>query len=80
MDFPHGQDDAAVFDWLDKKKFDKAITREKFKKYDADALMGLAEGKIIDFLGREDGDRLWALLNTAKQKAPQQAPQLAGKY
>jgi hypothetical protein len=78
MDFPHGQDKAAVMDWLNISEFD-ATVQEKFKKYNADALMGLEKDDIIELLGQDEGLRLWALLHTAKQKALELAQSPSGR-
>ena len=62
-DFPFGGDAAALRAWLDKHNFD----REVLQDYNADALMGLSKGDLLDELTPKHGLRLWGLLETARR-------------
>lgn len=61
-DFPHAGNVAQTRKWLDDNEF-KGV----FMGWKADAIMGLNEEKLLQYVPGENGDRLWALLNTAKQ-------------
>ena len=71
-DFPKGGDIQTTRKWLDDEGF-----REKFIGWKADAILGLEERRIIQFVGDEtEGLKLWGFLNTARQTP---APQSQGK-
>ena len=67
-DYPKGGDIEATRAWLDKEGF-----AGKFTGWEADALLGLEEHRIIQLVENEvEGLRLWGFLNTArKTPAPQ---------
>jgi hypothetical protein len=61
-DFPKGGDVEATRVWLNEKGF-----YGHFPNYAADSLLGQEKSDIIETLGKDEGLRLWGLLNTAKQ-------------
>ena len=61
-DFPRGGDAAMTRAWLDKKGFTGALL-----EWDADAIIGLIEEKIMAKVQGEKGEMLWGFLNTARQ-------------
>ncbi len=70
-DFPKGKDIEATRAWLDSKGFYNV-----FVGWEADKLLGADKSDIIDEIGLEKYNRLWGLLNTARQPLPQST----GKY
>jgi hypothetical protein len=61
-DFPKGCDVNATREWLDKKGFTGV-----FVDWEADAILGLSEAKIMEKVPGENGEKLWGFLNTARQ-------------
>jgi hypothetical protein len=61
-DFPKGGDISSTRTWLDRKGFIGI-----FNNWEADAIFGLSEEKIMAKVPGERGEMLWGLLNTARQ-------------
>ena len=61
-DYPKGGDVASTRAWLDKKGF-----TETFVRWEADAILGLSEERILSKVPGERGEMLWGFLNTARQ-------------
>ena len=61
-DYPKGGDVASTRVWLDKKGFIGI-----FNYWEADAILGLPEEKIMAKVPGERGEMLWGFLNTARQ-------------
>ena len=61
-DYPKGGDIASTRAWLDKKGFIGI-----FNNWEADAILGLPEEKIMVKVPGERGEILWGFLNTASQ-------------
>ena len=61
-DYPKGGDIASTRAWLDKKGFIGI-----FNNWEADAILGLPEEKIMVKVPGERGEMLWGFLNTARQ-------------
>jgi hypothetical protein len=61
-DYPKGGDIASTRAWLDKKGFIGI-----FNNWEADAILGLPEKKIMVKVPGERGEMLWGFLNTARQ-------------
>jgi len=61
-DFPRGGDVAMTRAWLDKEGFTGV-----FLEWEADAILGLTEEKIMARVHGERGEMLWGFLNTARQ-------------
>jgi hypothetical protein len=59
-DYPKGGDIASTRAWLDKKGFIGI-----FNNWEADAILGLPEEKIMVKVPGERGEMLWGFLNTA---------------
>jgi len=61
-DFPKGGDVASTRVWLAKEGF-----AGLFPGWEADALLGADKAYIIEIAGKNEGERLWGFLNTARQ-------------
>ena len=61
-DYPKGGDIASTRAWLDKKGFIGI-----FNNWEADAILGLPEEKVMVKVPGERGEMLWGFLNTARQ-------------
>ena len=63
-DFPHQGNSDSTQEWLVENGFDGY-----FANYKADSLIGLEEEDVFYFFqnNRSEGQRLWGLLNTARQ-------------
>ena len=64
MSFPVTGSAADVAEWLRIENFDKTII-DSFAKWNAKAMLGVMEDVVMRRAG-DDGERLWALLNTAR--------------
>ena len=64
MSFPVTGSAADVAEWLGTKLFAAPII-ENFANWDAEAMLGVTENVVMRRAG-DDGERLWALLNTAR--------------
>ena len=61
-DFPKGGDVESTRVWLAKEGF-----AGLFPGWKADALLGADKAYILKKTGEDEGERLWGLLNTARQ-------------
>ena len=64
MSFPLTGNDADVEKWLRTKSFTE-LTIKNFADWDAEAMLGVSEAVVMRRAG-DEGDRLWALLTTAR--------------
>ena len=64
MSFPVNGSAADVAEWLGTKLFAAPIILS-FANWDAEAMLGVKENVVMKRAG-DDGERLWALLNTAR--------------
>ena len=64
MSFPVDGTAVEIRDWLRTKLFAEPII-ENFANWDAEAMLGVTENVVMRRAG-DDGERLWALLNTAR--------------
>ena len=64
MSFPLTGKAADVANWLRSEDFEEA-TVQSFTKWKAEAMLGASEAVVMRRAG-DEGERLWALLNTAR--------------